>query len=143
MVTKSSAGVDFELRLIDTTAATDLIKNIRAGIVTGCSFGFTMEGWDDNDPENVDFEEDDSLRTRIIKKIASIHEISMVTFPAYPATTVKARSLELAEKDPALKRFLSTPEPVAKVDFEASTDNLSLLQLRLEATKQKAKLCNI
>ena len=132
---KTSYGVNFELRLLDTTLANDLIKNVRAGNIDGCSFGFTMAGWGN---EYAMLEETDKQLIRVIKKIRSIHEISVVTFPAYPSTSVSARAL--SEDNPDLKDFLTNKQSDRKVNFGESVDNLSLLQRRLEIQKNKIKI---
>lgn len=137
-LTKDAFGVRFSVKLQDTSLANDLLKNIRAGNIDGCSFGFMMDGWDD---DTVDFEERSDMVIRKIKKIASIHEVSVVTFPAFPATSVSAR--DLLNLNPDLNTFLAKTHAAKPVECDNSLDNLSLLQRRLELQTLEAKICNI
>lgn len=90
-------GLRFAVTLPDTTIAHDVLENIRAGILNKCSFAFTMpaddsaDDWQKSDEEGIDY-----LRT--IRKIDRLHDVSVVTTPAYLDTTVGARSLERAKQ---------------------------------------------
>ena len=88
-------GLRFEFAPNGTTYAKDLLENIRSGIITQCSFAFTI-------PNERDAEEwtegDGGIMERRIKRFAKIYDVSAVTTPAYPDTdvVVGARSKELA-----------------------------------------------
>ena len=88
-------GLRFEFAPNGTTYAKDLLENIRSGIITQCSFAFTI-------PNERDAEEwtegEEGIMERRIKRIAKIYDVSAVTTPAYPDTdvVVGARSKELA-----------------------------------------------
>lgn len=88
-------GLRFEFAPNGTTYAKDLLENIRSGIITQCSFAFTI-------PNERDAEEwtegDEGIMERRIKRFAKIYDVSAVTTPAYPDTdvVVGARSKELA-----------------------------------------------
>ena len=89
-------GLRFEFTPNGTTYAKDLLENIRSGIITQCSFAFTI-------PNERDSEEwadgEDGIMERRIKRFDKIYDVSAVTTPAYPDTdvVVGARSKELAE----------------------------------------------
>ena len=64
-----------------------LYSAVQRGDITGMSFMFSIddEEWEDLESEHP---------TRRIKKIGSVVEVSAVTFPAYEATDIQARSKE-------------------------------------------------
>jgi len=84
-------GLRFNLDLPDTTAGRDAFTLARRGDVANMSFGFKpiRQEWSDIDTG-------DPLRE--LREVA-LFEVSPVTFPAYKATSVEARSvLERAKK---------------------------------------------
>lgn len=90
-------GLRFEFEPNNTSYAKDLMENIRTGIVSQCSFAFSIpdergaEEWQDG-PEGI--------MQRRIKRFDKIYDISAVVNPAYPDTNVSvgARSKELADE---------------------------------------------
>ena len=80
------ASVDVE----NNATARELISAIDRGDISGMSFMFSI---DDEEWENLETEHP----TRRIKKIGSVVEVSAVTFPAYEATSINARSKEALE----------------------------------------------
>ena len=81
-------GLLMECDLPDTQFARDLMISVSRGDITQQSFGFTVK---------VDeWEEDRSngKTTRTLKEIDELFDVSPVTFPAYPDTTVAKRSLD-------------------------------------------------
>ena len=73
--------------------AATLYSAVRRGDITGCSFMFRVaqDHW-------VGLDSDDPLR--IIDAISVIHEVSAVNDPAYPQTSISARSSEETEPSP-------------------------------------------
>jgi HK97 family phage prohead protease len=71
-----------------TTAGRDLVEHLRRGDIDQSSFAFSMEGgveeWDDSG----------DMPVRILKKIGRLYDVSPVTYPAYPSTSVGLRSAE-------------------------------------------------
>lgn len=85
-------GLDMEA-VIDTennATARELKSAIERGDLSGMSFMFSI---DDEEWENLESDHP----TRHIKKIGSVVEVSGVTFPAYDATSINARSKEALE----------------------------------------------
>lgn len=78
-------GLHFEATLQDTTYASDIYKNIEAGIVDSMSFGFEI-GIDSFDKK------EDGIVTRSIEKMNALHEISIVTIPAYNQSNVQVNT---------------------------------------------------
>ena len=70
--------------------ARSLYSAIERGDITGMSFMFSIDSaeWSDIESEHP---------TRTITKIGTVVEVSAVTFPAYEATEINARSLETLE----------------------------------------------
>jgi hypothetical protein len=79
-------GLRFELNPPDTTDAKDARTLIKGGFVKGMSFGFrTMkDAWDESDPKRV-------VRTLVEVRL---YEVSPTAMPAYPQSSVAARSME-------------------------------------------------
>lgn len=82
-------GLFARIKLPKTTYADDLLELIKEGYVNQCSFGFEI---DDEIPEEL---ANGDIRWRINK--VTLHEVSVVTFPAYEDTTVSAREKDLQE----------------------------------------------
>jgi HK97 family phage prohead protease len=92
----TTRGIEPDLEPIDTSYGSDLIKNVKAGIVRGWSFGFevvkdewTLDGKPADEYTGTD---------RTIREMKLI-EVSPVTFPAYDQTEISARSGILAERE--------------------------------------------
>jgi HK97 family phage prohead protease len=82
-------GLAVEIDLPDTQVARDLTASMERGDIDGMSFGFrvTKQEWDES--------QDPPLRT--IREV-ELHEVSVVTFPAYGDTEIALRSLEEARE---------------------------------------------
>lgn len=89
-IEENARGLKFEMWLDDTEPCNRTWKEIKSGLLRGMSFGFWLY-------ENGDSWE----RTRDGQLIRTLHadgidlrEISTTAFPAYPQTSVSARSLK-------------------------------------------------
>ena len=80
-------GLGFVAKLPDTTYAKDLKESIRRGDISQMSFGFRVinDKWKISDDIN-------KLDERTLTEV-KLFDISAVTYPAYPQTTVKVRSI--------------------------------------------------
>lgn len=86
-------GMNIDYIRLDTennTTSRALYSAVERGDITGMSFMFSI---DDEEWENLESDHP----TRHIRKIGSVVEISAVTFPAYEATEIYARSKEALE----------------------------------------------
>jgi len=83
----NTVGLRFDNDMPDTTAGKDTREEIRRGDISGCSFSFTVaeDDW-------KYYEDKPSERTII--KVKQLFDVSPCVYPAYPDTTVAARSLE-------------------------------------------------
>jgi hypothetical protein len=103
-------GLAYEATLANTTRGRDVAELIRSKVIDAMSFGFNVikDNWDERGNRTLE-----SVR---------IHEISVVSYPAYTATsgTVQVRSAEGSEEQPS------------GIDAEALADAL----LRLESGEE-------
>src|SRR2546429_1600764 len=98
-----AVGLAFDLDLPNTSYANDLYASVQRGDINGCSFGFRVnpdssyfDHYDDEPEENPDDGDTRRLPLRVINDFNALIDISIVTTPAYPETSVDARELELA-----------------------------------------------
>lgn len=87
-------GLKFDAELINTQANRDVYKMIESGLLSECSFAFTVDlrkGSVWNNSEKTPLRE--------ILKIDRLYDVALVDIPAYDNTTVYARSFELLENN--------------------------------------------
>lgn len=89
---EDSVGLRFDLELPDTQRGRDAFTLIERGDVSQMSFGF--RSLPDGDEWRID--EDGQYIRRLLR--ADLLEVSPVTFPAYPATSVGVRSEILGDE---------------------------------------------
>jgi len=82
-MTVDEVGLRYEFPVPDTTYGRDIASNIRAGIVKGSSFSFTVPSGGDS------WAVEDGRSIRTINRIDSLLDVGPVTFPAYPDADVK------------------------------------------------------
>lgn len=105
---EDSRGLAFECDVPDTQAGNDTYESVQRGDINGCSFAFQVDDarMCDYREEEIDpeFDEDNegirgkvkravSAIVRTIKDFAALIDVSAVTHPAYPNTSVDARNL--------------------------------------------------
>lgn len=71
--------------------AVNLYERVKRGDVDQCSFGFNIL------KESTDFRDDGTVKWRI--EDIDLHEVSVVTFPAYSDTGVQARKKEMEQHE--------------------------------------------
>ena len=76
-------GLRYEFPVPDTSYGRDIASNIRAGIVKGSSFSFTVPSGGDS------WSVEDGRSIRTIQRIDTLLDVGPVTFPAYPDADVK------------------------------------------------------
>jgi HK97 family phage prohead protease len=102
-------GLRYEFPVPDTSYGRDLAANIRAGIVRGSSFSFTVPQGGDS------WAVEDGRSVRTIQRIDTLLDVGPVTFPAYPDADVKVaqrsfdqyrqqREIEVAKRSLARSR---------------------------------------
>jgi HK97 family phage prohead protease len=113
------------LDTVNNAEAKSLFSAVQRGDITGMSFAFGV-----SDEEWEDLEKEHPLRR--IKGISTVVEVSAVTFPAYEATEIYARSKE------ALDSARSALERVRQQTAEAvETDSQEEARGELELAKAK------
>ena len=83
-------GLKYRAALADTQDGRDLYKLIKRGDISQSSFAFTIA--------EQEWSEDRSTRT--VTKMARLLDVSPVTYPAYPTTTVAARQMAELKPEP-------------------------------------------
>ena len=66
--------------------ANDIYARVQRGDISGCSFGFNPIN------EEKEFRDDGAIKWRVLE--ADTLEVSIVTFPAYPQTSIQARKVD-------------------------------------------------
>ncbi|POP53072.1 HK97 family phage prohead protease [Zhongshania marina] len=86
-ISVDGTGLRYECDPPDTQVARDLMVSLERKDVDQSSFRFTVDedSWD---------EDDDGRVVRTIKKFKRLIDVSPVTYPAYPDTSVAQRSLD-------------------------------------------------
>ena len=114
-IREDDKGLKFRVVPPATQWAKDLMVSVERGDISQCSFGFTLaksgDEWSDKDGEMI----------RTIREVGQLLDVSLVSFPAYPDTSVALRNMEQAKTEqPPDKReimsemieaFLSDNEP--------------------------------
>lgn len=125
-LTVDSEGLYFRCQLPNTSYSKDLYENIRLGNINQCSFGFIL---DEEDGDSFE-KRDDGLFKRTLRKIKSLFDVSVVTYPAYDDTNVAPalRSIEAIQE--------SEKEEIRKAQ-EAEQRKIELAKLELELLRLK------
>ena len=122
---KDDHGLRVEINPPCTSYAKDLIEVIERGDVSGMSFGFVVpdggDSWERSDDGTV------------VRTVTDMYlmDVSVVTYPAYPATDVAVRSLESFLAEEAKAKEVAEDVQVAAGDPEAYRDELLLLKQEL------------
>ena len=96
-----------------------LYSAVQRGDISGMSFMFSIDGesWENLESDHP---------TRHVTKIGSVVEVSAVTFPAYDATTINARSKE------ALDSARSAVETARRLSAETPDGDLELAKAKTQ-----------
>jgi len=82
-------GLAFEIDPPDTQLGRDLQVLVARGDVTGASFAFSV------DPKGESYHKDaDGNNVRTVSQVSGLYDVSIVTVPAYSASSVSMRSFE-------------------------------------------------
>lgn len=120
-IDEEGVHIEAELDIENNAEAKSLHSAVQRGDMDGMSFMFRIgkDEWSDLDSD---------LPKRTIKEISIVHEVSVVNFPAYPQTSVSARSSEEAETSPLAEARKRYAEETARSNSE-----------RLEIEKAKVR----
>ncbi|PPS21261.1 primosome assembly protein PriA [Brachyspira murdochii] len=103
-------GLYFEVSLPNTTWARDLKESVDRGDIKQMSFGFKVvrDNWIDDKETLKEY----GMPIREVEEI-TLHEISLVTFPAYPQTNVRHKNEDVYIPKPPDKSI-----PIENDDFD-------------------------
>lgn len=90
-LTVDNIGLKVHAELIDTKSNEDIYKMVKAELLDKMSFAFTVA--------NQSWDRSDKIPVRRILGIERLYDVSIVDFPAYDATSIYARSLELVDAE--------------------------------------------
>lgn len=102
-VEEDSIGLKFSCELANTSVAKDVYENLRAGNLRECSFGFCVD--EPSGEQWTKLADGTMLRTLVSVKL---FDVSVVSFPAYPGTSVAARNIVPADLEQRMTRALGT-----------------------------------
>jgi len=128
-ISEDSHGLLVDADLPPTTFGNDLSVMMKRGDVQSMSFGFSV-------PQGGDEWRDNGTR-RILHEVR-LHEVSVVTFPAYPATVATVRSFDaLAQRSDVNPDELSAAWQALEAG-DVSPDQWHLLRAVLDKHSPKA-----
>lgn len=113
-------AIRVNLDIENNAEARSLYSSVQRGDITGMSFmfGIDAERWENLESDHP---------TRHIEAISTVVEVSAVTFPAYEATEINARSEEALEN---AKKALENARSVNDKDQVDTGSELELLKLK-------------
>lgn len=91
-------GVYMTASIVNTSQGRDILELVRQGLVNKMSFAFTI---DERDGESW-VTSANGKEHRVIKKVDTLYDVSLVVFPAYDRTWARNDSDELAKRHKAL-----------------------------------------
>ena len=114
-----------KLDIENNADARALYSAVQRGDVSGMSFMFSIdqERWEDLESDHP---------TRHVEKIGSVVEVSAVTFPAYDATEINARSKDALDKARLAVETAREQKAENSLDKEARSKELELAKARTE-----------
>lgn len=101
-------GLMYEIDLPDTQAARDLAISVERGDISQSSWAFIINDEDDNDDEDEDNDMrkrgrgekwEDGYKKRTVTRVKRVFDVSPVTYPANPDTTVAKRTIDAAKQE--------------------------------------------
>lgn len=96
-LTQDEKGLKFRVQMPDTTYAHDLMESMSRGDINQCSFGFMAvdQNWTDSMANPAYADADDNGQRVVVRELKDMDllDVSPVTYPAYPETSVGLRSL--------------------------------------------------
>jgi len=119
-------GLWYEFTPPNSPNGQNLAEALRRGDITQSSFGFSISRDNGEEWDWVEDEEGREHAFRTIKRIARLYDVSPVTYPAYPDTSVAARSLEAVHKQRANAEGRTAGEPAATAPPLSAQESLRL-----------------
>ena len=99
-------GLMYEIDLPDTQAARDLAISVERGDISQSSWAFIINDEDDDEYEDNDMRKrgrgekwEDGYKKRTVTRVKRVFDVSPVTYPANPDTTVAKRTIDAAKQE--------------------------------------------
>lgn len=113
-IRKGMKGLEYVHRPIQTTHGRDLAMLVEDRTITGASFAFTAaadgEAWTEDERGGV---------VRTVYRATGLYDISAVTYPAYPSSTIGTRSIDAWKAARGLVTHRSEPRPLTiSLDYD-------------------------
>lgn len=113
-IRKGLKGLEYTHDPIQTTNGRDLVMLVEDRTVTGASFAFTAaadgENWIEDEGGNI---------IRTVFRASGLYDISAVTYPAYPSSSIGVRSLPLWKRARGLVTHRAEPKPLTiSIDYD-------------------------
>ena len=127
-------GLRYTARLADTTEGRDLYKLIKRGDISQSSFAFTIA--------DEDWDRKANLRT--ITRMGALLDVSPVTYPAYPTTTVAARAKAAGPEDEVVEEIIEAIDaPVEAAQAEPEVRNTPISPVHKLAPNKPTHTMNL
>ncbi len=124
-ITSDDIGLRYEFTPPNTTAGNDLKENLRLGNIDQSSFAFSIKETNGEEWRAAEERSDGVKYIRTLKSggASRLYDVSPVTFPAFPDSTVALRSLD------QYKQSRNMQEPQAP-NFELIKAKIKILKLK-------------
>lgn len=109
-------GLKYTITPPDTTFARDLMESMKRGDISQSSFAFSLD-YEDEEAEDWRFDEDKDIYVRTIRKFKGIHDVSVVTTPAYSDTPVVVSKRGLEDYQKELQNNLTKRKLLIELDL--------------------------
>ena len=123
LIDNDGLNIRAQLDVENNSEARALYSAVQRGDISGMSFMFSIDT-DEWEKQDTDYP------TRRIKKIASVVEVSAVTFPAYEQTEISTRSAKELESARALLESMKNARSNKPVETGDNTE-LELLKMKI------------
>lgn len=118
-------GLRFEFEAPNTTLGNDVLELVKRGDLRGCSFAFTAE------EENIEYSRKGERRTRRVRKLSGLYDVSVVVNPAYTQTSVDARSFDALSQGEPKNEKRETSAEMAQIQAEMRRREIETLYINL------------
>lgn len=113
-IRKAMKGLEYIHRPLQTTHGRDLALMVEDRTITGASFAFTAapdgETWTEDEKGNI---------TRTVFRASGLYDISAVTYPAYPQSSIGTRSLPMWRAVRGMVVHRAEPKPLTiSIDYD-------------------------
>lgn len=131
-LSRTKDGLKYEIDLPDTQAARDVLQLISRGDVSGSSFGFRVldDEWDESAVKSG------KLPLRTITDV-ELWDVSPVAYPAYPETSVNARSKAQAIAEAQAKAEAEQPDEQPPEQTDDRTAEFEAIRARIQEVRDK------